>query len=97
MTTPEAPRGEELMQVYGALVDLVTVKERARLDQMMRHVDVVGGGTPGGVLDVLPTLPYIVERLTVLAGRYSVEIPELTDEERAEARARFVEAARSGS
>lgn len=72
MATRETPRGEELMQVYGALLDLVTVKEREWLDQLMERAAIHGNFTMEGATAALPTLTGDVERLLPLASHYGV-------------------------
>lgn len=85
------------MTVYGTLLDRVAPDEREDLDRMMNHLTVMGGFTPAGTLDVLPTLPYIVERLVILADRYNVRIPHLDAAELTEVRNQFVRQSQQGA
>lgn len=80
------------MVSYGELLPVVTLREREDLDRMIDHCVALGRGAVGA-LDVLPTLPYIVERITILAGRYDVPIPQLTEAERVHARAEILRSA----
>lgn len=47
MATPEVPGGEDLMAVYGALLDVVSPEEHAWMDQLMERATIHGNFTPG--------------------------------------------------